>query len=60
LKAADIIGGIKVAGGASGTAAFSPEDDNLHDGSSLSSAAPASAFISENAAAASHDVAQAM
>jgi len=61
LKAADIIGGIKVAGGASGTAAVSPgQDYNLQNGPSLSSAAPASAFILENAAATSHDVAQAM
>ena len=61
LKAADIIGGIKVAGSASGTAAFSPvQGDNMHDGASLSSPAPASAFILENAEATSLDVAQTM
>lgn len=61
LKAADIIGGIKVVDDASGAAAVSPvRNDDLDDVSSLSSAAPASAFISENAAPTSHDVAQTM
>lgn len=61
LKAADIIGGIQVAGGASANAATATiQPDGLLDNPSLASVAPASAFISEHAAAASHDVDQVM
>jgi len=61
LKAGDIIGGIKVAGGAAGTSATATDQpDGLFDNLSPTSAAPASAFISEHAAAASNDVAKVM